>query len=292
VRALLVSGAQMQIRLGDRKVGITSRAPAMLVKLMEMSRQAVFVFRRPIRAVACYVSRSLPPERTLRLRNGFSVSLSSCSEDIVTAMLAFCLREYGPVRQGWTVVDIGANFGGFSLYAAMMGAQKVYAFEPNKEAYECLVGNITQNHLESVIQASRMAVWDQDDALVSVPSSSSPRNRIDCLIRAQREEGVESVRTISVGSLIEANGIGEVDLLKLDCEGAEYPILLRASDAILGKIRRVRLEYHGTDLDGREGNIQDLISHLRRHGFQVNRHRRYVENTGILWFFRSERAHQ
>lgn len=49
------------------------------------------------------------------------------------------------------VIDAGANAGFFSIYAAKLGAKKVYAFEPVTETYEILKRNISLNKLENVI---------------------------------------------------------------------------------------------------------------------------------------------
>jgi 2-polyprenyl-3-methyl-5-hydroxy-6-metoxy-1,4-benzoquinol methylase len=42
------------------------------------------------------------------------------------------LGKYGKVSTGWTVIDIGANIGVFSLYAARAGAT-VIAYDPLPE---------------------------------------------------------------------------------------------------------------------------------------------------------------
>jgi hypothetical protein len=54
--------------------------------------------------------------------------------------------------------------------------------------------------------------------------------------------------------------------VKLDCEGAEYEILLAASDATLASIDTITMEYH-LGLDGHTPD--ELNSFLRRKGFQV-----------------------
>ena len=60
---------------------------------------------------------------------------------------------------GGTFVDIGANVGNHSLYAALfLGAARVIAFEPNPLAYRLLVQNVLVNGLEQVIDLSRLGV--------------------------------------------------------------------------------------------------------------------------------------
>lgn len=54
-----------------------------------------------------------------------------------------------------------------------------------------------------------------------------------------------------------------VDLLKFDCEGAEYDILLSSGAPELSRVRSIRLEEH-------PGPKERLINHLERHKFAVS----------------------
>ncbi len=53
-----------------------------------------------------------------------------------------------------------------------------------------------------------------------------------------------AVEAISLGDFIKAHKIRRVDLLKMDCEGAEYEIMLNCPKAVLGKITRIAMECH------------------------------------------------
>jgi len=55
-------------------------------------------------------------------------------------------------------------------------------------------------------------------------------------------------------------------LLKLDCEGAEYDILMKSDPQWLGKIERIVMEYH----DGVAAYQHDDLSRfLQAHGYRV-----------------------
>ena len=56
------------------------------------------------------------------------------------------------IRKGDVVIDIGANQGFFTCYAARLGA-KVYAFEPYLQSYARLLYNIKQNGFEDNVVA-------------------------------------------------------------------------------------------------------------------------------------------
>ena len=59
------------------------------------------------------------------------------------------------------MVDIGANIGLYSLYAAKKG-HKVYAFEPESLNFSCLNLNISDNNLNDKIHAFPIAINDEE----------------------------------------------------------------------------------------------------------------------------------
>jgi len=90
-----------------------------------------------------------------------------------------------PIRSGDVVLDIGANQGFFTCYAASKGAI-VYAFEPVPEYYGRLIQNIKRNGFADRVTAVHCAVSDTDDpqrcsyrsprAAVRVPSTMTTRS--------------------------------------------------------------------------------------------------------------------
>jgi hypothetical protein len=80
-------------------------------------------FRHPFPLLLHYVRSTSPANRTIELQNGWKLFLSRHEHDLITAMTIFCRLDYGRIARESTVIDIGANVGFFSLYAAY-GAQK------------------------------------------------------------------------------------------------------------------------------------------------------------------------
>ena len=63
-------------------------------------------------------------------------------------------KKYGDIRNKTVIVDIGANIGVFSIYAATHAKNAtVYAFEPVLANYELLIQNISKNDLNNRIRA-------------------------------------------------------------------------------------------------------------------------------------------
>jgi len=233
-----------------------------------------FVFKNPISVIFHYVRKISPGENIVKLRNGLKIFLSGYPHDIITVFVVVVKEDYGKVVRDDIVIDIGANIGVFSVYAAAMGAKKVFSYEPTNEAYEVLLRNISSNRFEDIIIPYRLAVTEANGKAVRIPLKSSPYNRI---LDGNASEPHDVVSTVSLESILKKNGIDQLDLLKIDCEGEEYRILLNTDASIFQKIKTIRMEYHA-------GPLEDLISFLRNRNFHTVYHN---TDSAILWFSRT-----
>ena len=83
---------------------------------------------------------------------------------------------------------------------------------------------------------------------------------------------------VTLSDVIRTHEISRVDLLKIDCEGAEEEALLGLSEADWGIIDQAVIEVH--DIDGRLQRVVDL---LNLHGLteQVVEKEEALENTRL-----------
>ena len=88
------------------------------------------------------------------------------------------------------------------------------------------------------------------------------------LVRGKRKVECD-LNTLS--SIIEKEHIEKIDLLKIDCEGAEWSVLKGISDEHWPLIKSLVIEVH--DLDGRLNQIQKLLGEK---GFSKLHHEREV----------------
>lgn len=72
----------------------------------------------------------------------------------------YCLTEQN--IKGKVVIDAGAHIGTFSLMCAALGAEKIYAFEPLKDNYELLKGEVDKNNLSAQIILINKALGDKE----------------------------------------------------------------------------------------------------------------------------------
>jgi FkbM family methyltransferase len=160
------------------------------------------------------------------------------------------------VPKGATVIDIGANVGIFALLAAR-SARLVHAFEPEPGNYDLIKQNCRS---KSNIVIHNEAVGATDGiALLSIGSTSTAFS----LYGGATQTRSVLVRTLS--SVFNDYDIEYCNFLKLDCEGAEFPILLDSPPEIFEKIGGLAMEYH-EHLSSH--THQDIVNRLRMMGFQ------------------------
>lgn len=160
-----------------------------------------------------------------------------------------------------TVIDAGAHVGVFTVLAAVCASRgRVIALEPNRTNFRKLTSNVEANRLENVtLVEGALASYDGMGTLWSTRDGTGS----DSLISRGSGTG-ESVRVISPRTLVSHFGLGRVDFLKLDIEGAEYH-LFSSDPSWLKSIRRVALEAHSGF-----GQPHVIVEQLTRAGFDVH----------------------
>jgi len=180
-----------------------------------------------------------------------------------------------------TIIDIGGHIGSFSIWAAKQAHQgKVFTFEPNTENFLLLRENKELNQIAN-LEIFNLAVSDK---IGEITLFNSMQQNMGHSIYESHLLNHTIVKTIPLDEILKANQIEKVDLLKVDAEGAEYPILLNASSLTLQKIDKIILEYH--DYLNHGYTYQDIKNHLETNGFVVERktslYRQSVLKLGVL----------
>jgi FkbM family methyltransferase len=176
------------------------------------------------------------------------------------------------IEAGDTVLDIGANVGLFSIWVSLnVPSTKIFAFEAAPDNFRALAENVRSNRLEG-ISPCHYAVSDGSSSHVTLYRglhggihSIRPEYR-NWVPKAGSARKTEKVRAISLDRILRRFNIESVDYMKIDCEGAEYEILLSASSRTLSRIRKIVGEYH--DLSA-ERNGRVLKNFLARSGFHA-----------------------
>lgn len=138
------------------------------------------------------------------------------------------------------ILDAGANVGFFTALAKIKGAKRIYSVEPDPAAFDCLEKNFI--HDSNVICLNK-AICDRTDiVLFDLSLGSSVASTIN-KYNKQADTHTIFVESFSLSTFftLEKN----INLLKLDIEGAEYEVLNALSSYYYKKINQIFLEFHG-----------------------------------------------
>ena len=167
------------------------------------------------------------------------------------------------VRANPIIIDVGTNVGFFSLLMSKKYPNaSIYSFEPNPDNYNFLIEHIKNNQQKN-IHPYNYAVSSKNG---KVTLYISIENFTGHSLYAKTENKIQ-VQSITLDTILNDNKIEKCDILKLDCEGAEYEILMN-SDESLKKIENISLEYH--DLNLQNFSLDDIIKKLKNFGFFIS----------------------
>jgi FkbM family methyltransferase len=164
------------------------------------------------------------------------------------------------IRNADVVVDVGANVGTFSVYAAKRTRGRVLAVEPVPGNVSCLEHNLRLNGCRQV-EVFPGALGERDGtASLYLHTSGAAHHLFPESQRGAFKDSIEvPLRTLP--SLLDERGFERVDTLKLDCEGAEGLILPTLAARWLPRVRRIAMEWHDDisplDHDGLEALLRD-----------------------------------
>lgn len=174
------------------------------------------------------------------------------------------------LRPGMTTVDVGANWGYFTLVCAhLVGAQgRVIALEPHPHLSSLLAENASTNGL-SQVEVLRLAAGADSGARGFVGFDAHAGNWGLSRTAQSAEDADFECETASVDALLDAKGIDRVDLVKIDIEGGEADALRGMTDGLARhRYRYVLLECHPEQLRQLGTSVEACLEPLRRAGYQ------------------------
>jgi FkbM family methyltransferase len=202
----------------------------------------------------------------LILHNGMRYEFGGHDFDAIAAISDVWLRkEYTPIgneiKSGSVVIDIGAHIGDFSIFASKYDKDiAVFSYEPSKESFTFLIRNIELNKASN-IKAFNLAVSKTQGEIKFYIDEKN--TTLHSTVIAQKSFLL--VPSTTLERIFMGNHIENCQLLKLDCEGAEYEILFNTPGEILNRIQNISMEYH----DVPNYTINDLKKYLKDMGFDV-----------------------
>jgi len=156
--------------------------------------------------------------------------------------------------EGKMIVDAGAHVGLFSLIASTF-AKEVISIEPHPLNFKLLQLNLEINNAENVIPINK-ALWSKTETMTLYEGKHTGAHTI--LKKCDSKKF--NVSSITLKDLI--NEFGEIDLLKVDIEGAEFEVFNGLNGQDSENIKNIVAECH---LEA--GDISQLEKSLKENGW-------------------------
>lgn len=184
------------------------------------------------------------------------------------------LKRY--LSKGAVFIDVGANQGEFSVYAASLIGKngKVFAFEPVSSVRQKLSRNITINGFDNVTicpwalgsKEEERSIYGPGDAF----SDGTYNMGLPTLFKtSERDLPLEQVRVRRLDDVVRETGVDRIDMIKLDIEGGEFEAL-KGAEAMLRRFRPVLIFEVGRQTCAAAGYAPaDILQWMRNVGYRL-----------------------
>ena len=202
------------------------------------ARHAPAWLRRPLKSVYGMLLRALPGDHLVcRLPGGEAFRVDSDFRH-----MAWNVEEYAAfkpcVRQGATVIDVGANVGAYTLlFATWAGSSgRVVAFEPSAASRAGLERHLRLNGLSDRVSVRAEAAADTTGTVAFRDAGTDGDNRI----LPAPDDAARPVPSVSLDDFCASHGLAP-DVIKIDVEGAELAVLRGARQTIAARESKLAL---------------------------------------------------
>ena len=212
----------------------------------------------------------------LECRDGARFRVRGRTTDLAAVNEAVILNPYlsfGSIvlREDATVIDVGAHIGDFTVLVARRCPRgRVLAVEPVARNARIITAQAALNGLANITVVHAAVGAGARVTRIADAGMSS---------RVVDGDSGDAVAIVTLDQLLADYQLATVDLLKLDCEGAEWDIL-PAAEAVLPRVRQIAMEFHAE----RGWTAERLAEWLRQRGYVVT-HTGGAWN-GLLWAHR------
>ena len=200
----------------------------------------------------------------------YDASGLGCIHEIVTNN-EYKLEKFISIKNKF-FIDIGANCGLVTIILAKQNPESIIlAYEPHYETFLLLKNNVSINNLSNV-KIFNMAVSDNNTKniiLTTTPGYSGGNtthadiNIFKLQFNNDSEISNINVPCTSLDNIIKDNNIDIIELLKIDCEGAEYNIIYGSEIFKQSIIKNIVGEFHSLEYNIVDNNINKLIEYCK-----------------------------
>jgi FkbM family methyltransferase len=158
---------------------------------------------------------------------------------------AYTAGFYRPA-DGDVIVDAGANVGIFAIQMARQNRRcRVIALEAFPENFKYLQANLARACSESVTCCEMASGRGFSKGHMQAVGARS----LDHVLRVD-SAAADGIPVIPLSGLFNLARAREIDLLKIDMEGSEHEVFAAASPDLLGRFKRIAMEYYDQTVPG------------------------------------------
>jgi FkbM family methyltransferase len=149
-----------------------------------------------------------------------------------------------PALEPKVILDIGSNIGTSILFFhEKFPAAKIYGFEPHPETFRVLQANVGSIPSVEIFNYALGAI----DAKISLAFDGADFSRFgakDATVSRLGTIATTDCEARHAGAVMKSLGLARVDLIKIDCEGAEYDVLTALPEEMLQQCQWIVGEMH------------------------------------------------
>ncbi len=177
------------------------------------------------------------------------------------------------VDVGATVIDIGANIGIFSIYAAKRG-HTVHAFEVSKDNFEVLNANVKLNRVEHFVKTYNVALFDSEVDMENLERTKGEHGGYAII------PATDPSHILCKSKALDSYNFNKVHLIKIDAQGCDLHIMKGAINTIKTHKPVICYEVEGTAVE-LNVNGDEYSSFIEQIGYKEE----MLCNSGSSWDF-------
>jgi len=183
-------------------------------------------------------------------------------------------NEFVSISEGDVVIDIGVNFGLFSLDALQYNPSKIIGYEPNPK----LIGFFKKLNIPNV-ELNQAAVSNKNGVVTFYENNFPGRSSLHSEMSPNTIKSSYEVQVYDINDILKPHN--KINYFKVDCEGAEYEIFEAIDmDTLSTKIDKIAIEFHNPPTDLK---VVGLASKIQLAGFEVKIDFDGTGTTGMLY---------
>lgn len=210
------------------------------------------------------VSRLFRVRRRVEVRIAeTTVTIRTCTPDLHVAMSSLAFGEYDHIDASRVrfIVDAGAHIGTASIALARRFPQsQILAIEPEEENFQILQENVGRF---DNIRPLKLALWGSSGTLPISDRDSGPWGYTVAQSRQPSTPTGQLAQCVTVDELMNEFAWPEIDILKMDIEGAEKSVF-EHSDSWIRRVKVLAVELHDRIVPGSGDSLYHAVRSFQR----------------------------